>query len=216
MSFVSSKRLPRSTAVFAHSSIGTGLKVPYQSRGSAPSSCATRNRPHSSPAVEVHLPIRHVRHVPALAKELHDLLARLCQLRPTGFGLGVLLQPPNLVPVEQTCLQHSFGDVRELCLPEVIPRLTSTRQLSSALPPRFCKEYCSPKCCSRDHRPAVEENKDYIWLYRLSKIKSDGTLRKTLKESPTTMKRLRELETRWKNEPKFVERIEQVRARARL
>ncbi len=78
------------------------------------------------------------------------------------------------------------------------------------------KEYCSPKCCSRDHRPAAEENKDYIWLYRLCKIKSDGTLRKTLKGSPRTMKRLRELETRWKNEPKFVERIEQVRARVRL
>lgn len=78
------------------------------------------------------------------------------------------------------------------------------------------KEYCSPQCCSRNHRPAAEENKDYIWLYRLSKIKSDGTLRKTLKESPTTMKRLRELGIRWKNEPKFVERIEQVRTRVRL
>jgi hypothetical protein len=78
------------------------------------------------------------------------------------------------------------------------------------------KEYCSPKCCSSDHRPAPDENKDYMWLYRLSKIKSDGTLRKRLTGSPGTMKRLRQLETRWKNEPKFRERIEEVRARSRL
>jgi hypothetical protein len=78
------------------------------------------------------------------------------------------------------------------------------------------KEYCSPKCCSSDHRPTPEENKDYIWLYRLTKIKSDGTLRRRLRENPETMKRFRELETRWKKEPKFVERIEHVRARTRL
>jgi CGNR zinc finger len=36
------------------------------------------------------------------------------------------------------------------------------------------KEYCSPKCGSRDHRPAAEENKDYIWLYRLTKQNQVG------------------------------------------
>ena len=78
------------------------------------------------------------------------------------------------------------------------------------------KEYCSPKCCSLAHRPAAEENKDYMWLYRLSKIKSRGTLRRRLREDSNTMKRLRQLETRWKNEPKFAEKIEGVRGRARL
>jgi len=33
-------------------------------------------------------------------RELHHPLARSCQLRPAGFGLGVLLQSPNLVSVK--------------------------------------------------------------------------------------------------------------------
>jgi hypothetical protein len=38
------------------------------------------------------------------------------------------------------------------------------------------------------------KNKDYMWVYGRSKIKSDGTLRKRLEESPETVKRLRQLE----------------------
>jgi hypothetical protein len=77
------------------------------------------------------------------------------------------------------------------------------------------KEYCSPKCCSSDHKPAPDENKDYMWLYRLNKIKSDGTLRKRLRENPGTIRRLRQIQARWKNEPKFTDRIEDIRARVR-
>lgn len=50
--------------------------------------------------VEIDFPIDHVRHVAALAQELHHLLARPCHLRPTGFRFWVLLQPTNLTPVE--------------------------------------------------------------------------------------------------------------------
>jgi len=78
------------------------------------------------------------------------------------------------------------------------------------------KEYCSPKCCSLDHKPAAEENKDYMWLYRLNKIRSSGTLRKRLKADPQAMKRLRQIETRWEDKPKFAEKIEEIRARARV
>src|SRR5437660_8122679 len=78
------------------------------------------------------------------------------------------------------------------------------------------KEYCSPKCCAMDHRPAHKENKDYMWLYRLSKIKSGGTLRRRLKGDPDAMKRLRQIETRWKDEPKFTEKTKEIRARVRI
>ncbi len=78
------------------------------------------------------------------------------------------------------------------------------------------KEYCSPKCCALDHRPAHKENKDYMWLYRLNKIKSGGTLRRRLKGDPDAMKRLRQIETRWKDEPKFTEKTKEIRARVRI
>lgn len=78
------------------------------------------------------------------------------------------------------------------------------------------KEYCSRKCCGLDHRPGRAENKDYMWLYRLNKIKSDGTLRKKIRENADTLERLRRLESRWRNQSKFKARIEEIRARARL
>ena len=78
------------------------------------------------------------------------------------------------------------------------------------------KEYCSPKCCALDHRPAPKQNRDYMWLYRLNKIKSDGTLRKKLKEDPDAMKRLCQVETHWKGEPKFTEKTKEIRARMRV
>jgi hypothetical protein len=75
------------------------------------------------------------------------------------------------------------------------------------------KEYCSPKCCALDHRPTPRENKDYMWLYRLNKIKSDGILRKKLKENLDTIKRLRQTEIHWKHQPKFMEKIDEIRKR---
>ena len=78
------------------------------------------------------------------------------------------------------------------------------------------KEFCSPKCCALDHRPTPKENRDYMWLYRLNKIKSDGTLRKRLKEIPDAIKRLRRIEARWKHQPKFTEKIDEIRKRARM
>ncbi len=78
------------------------------------------------------------------------------------------------------------------------------------------KEYCSPKCCSLDHRPTPKENKDYMWLYRLNRIKSDGTLRKKLKMDPDAIKRLRQIETRRKHQPKFTEKIHEIRKRGRV
>jgi hypothetical protein len=78
------------------------------------------------------------------------------------------------------------------------------------------KEYCSPRCCALDHRPVAKENKDYMWLYRLNKIKSDGTLRRRLREDSGAVRRLRQIETHWKDQPKFTEKIEEIRKRARL
>lgn len=77
------------------------------------------------------------------------------------------------------------------------------------------KEYCSPRCCALDHRPTPKENKDYMWLYRLNKIRSDGTLRRRLK-APAVMKRIDQITRGWKDEPKFAEKIQQIRARAQL
>lgn len=78
------------------------------------------------------------------------------------------------------------------------------------------KEYCSPRCCALDHRPPAKENKDYMWLYRLNKIKSDGTLRKRLKDDSSAKRRLDLVESRWKNDPKFAGKVERIRVRARL
>lgn len=78
------------------------------------------------------------------------------------------------------------------------------------------KEYCSPKCCALDHRPTAQENNDYMWVYRLNKTKSDGALRRKLKQNPDAVKRLRHIETRWKAQPKFTEKIEGIRGRVRL
>ncbi len=55
-----------------------------------------------------------------------------------------------------------------------------------------------------------------MWLYRLNKIKSDRTLRKRLREDPAALKCLRQIKTRWKNQPKFTEKIAENRERARL
>ncbi len=104
--------------------------------------------------------------------------------------------PPKPLPI-RICKRSGCN---KLLLPERIGR----------------KEYCSPRCCGLDHRPTAKENKDYMWLYRLNKIKSDGTLRKRLKVDPDAVERLHQVESRWKNEPKFTEKIEQIRARARL
>lgn len=49
--------------------------------------------------VLIHFPIDHVRNVAPLAEELHHFLAGACHLRPAGFRIGVLLEPPNLVSV---------------------------------------------------------------------------------------------------------------------
>ncbi len=76
------------------------------------------------------------------------------------------------------------------------------------------KEYCSPNCCALDHRPTPKENKDYMWLYRLSKIKSAGALRRRLKADTNTVKRLGQIETSWKHQPKFKEKIDEIRKRA--
>ncbi len=78
------------------------------------------------------------------------------------------------------------------------------------------KEYCSSRCCALDHRPTPKENKDYMWLYRLNKIKTDGTLRRRLKADPNAIKRLDQIENRWNKEQKFREKIDQIRVRARL
>ena len=46
--------------------------------------------------VQSHLLIHDVRHVPAIAEELHDLFAGACQLCPTGFRLWVLFQSTRM------------------------------------------------------------------------------------------------------------------------
>jgi hypothetical protein len=112
------------------------------------------------------------------------------------FLLEYVDDPPKPLPI-RTCKRSGCTN---LLLPERIGR----------------KEYCSPRCCALDHRPTAKENKDYMWLYRLSKIKSGGTLRKRLKADPDTIKRLDQIGSRWKDEPKFAGKIEQIRARARL
>lgn len=104
--------------------------------------------------------------------------------------------PPKLLPI-RICKRPGCN---KLLVPERIGR----------------KEYCSPICCALDHRPTPKENKDYMWLYRLNKITSDGTLRRRLKADPDAIKRLDQIERRWKKEPKFGEKIDQIRARARL
>jgi len=104
--------------------------------------------------------------------------------------------PPRPLPI-RVCKR---SDCDKLLLPERIGR----------------KEYCSPRCCALDHRPTPKENKDYMWLYRLNKIKSNGTLRKRLKADPASIKRLDQIKQGWKDEPKFAEKIERIRARARL
>jgi hypothetical protein len=104
--------------------------------------------------------------------------------------------PPKPLPI-RICKRSGCN---KLMLPERIGR----------------KEYCSPRCCALDHRPTPKENKDYMWLYRLSKIKSGGTLRKRLKTDPKAIKRLDQIEGRWKDEPKFAAKVEHIRARAGL
>jgi len=78
------------------------------------------------------------------------------------------------------------------------------------------KAYCSPRCCALDHKPTAKENKDYMWLYRLNKIKSDGTLRKRLRDDSNARSRLGQIESRWKSDPKFTGKVKQIRSRARL
>jgi hypothetical protein len=112
------------------------------------------------------------------------------------FILEYADDPPKPLPI-RICKRSGCN---KLLLPERIGR----------------KEYCSPRCCALDHRPTPKENKDYMWLYRLNKIKSDGTLRKILKADPEAVKRLDQVESRWKSEPKFTVKIERIRARARL
>ncbi len=112
------------------------------------------------------------------------------------FIFGFVDDPPKPLPI-RICRRPGCD---KLMLPERIGR----------------KEYCSSKCCALDHRPTPKENKDYMWLYRLNKIKSDGTLRKRLRENPDALKRLLQIETRWKDQPKFTEKIEEIRERARV
>jgi len=74
-------------------SMGTGSKVPHQSR---------RRGQRLIPPLSVHghLPIQHVCHVAPSTEKLHDLHASPCHLCPTGFRIGVLFQPTNVVLVE--------------------------------------------------------------------------------------------------------------------
>jgi serine/threonine protein kinase len=64
--------------------------------------------------VEVHFPIHQVRHVTALAEELHHFLAGPCQLCPPGFRLRVLLKSANLVAIEDesTCRSPRLSVLR--------------------------------------------------------------------------------------------------------
>jgi hypothetical protein len=78
------------------------------------------------------------------------------------------------------------------------------------------KEYCSTRCCGLDHRPTTKENRDYMWLYRLNKIKSDGTLRRRLKADSSAIRRLDQIQRQWMGDEKFAGKVEQIRARARL
>jgi len=66
------------------------------------------------PAVYGHLSVNHVRHIAALAEELHYLLASTCHLCPPGFRFGVLFQPTNLVPVENE-IHLPQGGAWEFC-----------------------------------------------------------------------------------------------------
>jgi hypothetical protein len=104
--------------------------------------------------------------------------------------------PPKPLPVR---ICRRFG-CDKLMLPERMGR----------------KEYCSPKCCALDHRPTPKENRDYMWLYRLNGIRSDGTLRKRLRKGSDAVKRLREIDSRWGDQPKFTEKIQEIRERARM
>ena len=54
----------------------------------------------TSLAVEIHVPIHHIRHVASFTEELHHLLASACHLCPRGFRFRVLFQPTYLVPIE--------------------------------------------------------------------------------------------------------------------
>jgi protein-S-isoprenylcysteine O-methyltransferase Ste14 len=111
----------------------------------------------ASPAVQSRLPIHHIRHVPALlTEELHDLLARACHLRPTGFGLRVLFQPSNLVPLEHEVHlpQTALGSApdREAAR----SHLDGFGILDEGLPPDFdegllegeCHGTCLRLCCA--------------------------------------------------------------------
>jgi hypothetical protein len=109
------------------------------------------------------------------------------------FILEFVDDPPRPLPI-RTCKRAGCD---KLILPERMGR----------------KEYCSPKCCALDHRPTSKENKDYMWLYRLSGIKSVGTLRKKLNEDPKAVKRLRQIEDHWGDQPKFTEKIKEIRKR---
>lgn len=112
------------------------------------------------------------------------------------FIFGFVDDPPKPLPV-RICRRLGCD---KLILPERMGR----------------KEYCSPKCCALDHRPTPKENRDYMWLYRLDRIRSDGTLRKRLSKDSDAMKRLREIDSHWRDKPKFTEKIQEIRERARL
>jgi len=51
-------------------------------------------------AVTSHPPIHYIRHITAFAEELHNPFAGSRQLRPRRFRIRVLLQPSNLISVE--------------------------------------------------------------------------------------------------------------------
>src|SRR5260370_15027180 len=108
---------------------GRPLAAVYDGGGAASSSSSL-----NISAVLSHLPVSHVRHIAALAEELHHFLARPRHLRPPGFRFRVFLYPPNLVPVEnevhlsQSALGRStnrvtffpnlhVAGVRDECLP---------------------------------------------------------------------------------------------------
>jgi hypothetical protein len=51
-------------------------------------------------SVSLHLPIHHNSHVSSGVKELHHLLSLSRHFRPSGFCVGILLQPAKVVAVE--------------------------------------------------------------------------------------------------------------------
>jgi hypothetical protein len=74
-----------------------------------------RNEPSLSfsqrfPLCKSHLSLDDVSHVSPVAQKLHHLFASARQLGPTGFGIRVLFQPTNFIPVKN-----------EIHLPQALP-----------------------------------------------------------------------------------------------